>query len=369
VLFLSYVEVLDPLRRFHPDFRPAERLAIERIQVTERGFAAKVRAESPEPVTIAQLQIDGAFWVFSQEPTGPLTRAETAWVRVDFPWVAGETHQLRLITGTGVVVEDTVEVALPSPSPSWRLLVDYTLLGICVGFAPVALGMLFFPIVRTLPGAGLEFLLSLTIGLLVYLWVDMTLEGLTFADRSSAIFRSGTLVWIPMALTFAALAAMSGSSSKEATGARVAVLVALGVGLHNLGEGLAIGAALAHNEISLGAFLVAGFALHNLTEGVGVVAPLARERGSWVLLAGLALLAGLPAVPGIWAGAFFLSPHWAAIFFGIGAGAVAQVVVEIDRFMNARVRGKSGTRFSSASVAGYGAGAAIMYATALLVAA
>lgn len=367
--FPVLVGLLDPLRHGDPNFPPAERIAIEQIQVTERGFAARVRAEGPEPATIAQLQIDGAFWMFSQEPPGALAHAETAWVQVDFPWVAGETHRLRLLTGTGVVVEGSVEVALQSPVPSWRLFADYTLLGVCVGLLPVALGMLFFPAVRSLEGARLEFLLSVTVGLLGYLWVDMTLEGLKFADRASEIFRRGALIWVPMALTFAGLAAVGGGPGRKNTAIRVAVLVASGIGLHNLGEGLAIGTALAHNEVRLGTFLVTGFALHNVTEGLAVVSPLGRERATWTLLAGLALLAGLPAAPGIWVGAFLLAPQWAAIFFGVGAGAVAHVVVEIDRFLNARVRSEGGSRFSLISVAGYGTGALVMYATALFVAA
>ncbi len=363
------MSLLEPLPRLDPDLSPLERIAIERIRVTERGFAVRVRAEGPRPVTIAQVQIDGAFWVFSQEPPGALARAETAWVRVDFPWVAGETHRLRLITGTGVTVEGKVEVTGRSPTPSWPLLARYTLLGIGVGLFPVALGMVFFPVVRLLNRRGLEFVLALTIGLLGYLWVDMTLTGLGYAARASAIFRGGALIWIPMALTIAALAAVSGSSRKEVAATRIAVLIALGIGLHNFGEGLVIGASLANNEIALGTFLILGFALHNVSEGIGVVSPLARERDPWALLGGLALLAGLPAAPGIWMGAFFLAPHWAAIFFGVGGGAVVQVVFEIDRFLNSRVREEGGSRFSPASVAGYAAGAAIMYATALLVAA
>ena len=133
-------------------------------------------------------------------------------------------------------------------------------------------------------------------------------------------------------------------------------------------KGWAIGASFAANEIAMGAYLVVGFTLHNTTEGVGVVSPLVKERVAFPLFAGLVLLAGLPTVPGIWIGAFAFSPHWAAVFFGVGAGAVLQVMVEIDRFLNSHVRvGDARPRFSRTSVAGYFTGVAIMYGTSLLV--
>ena len=150
-------------------------------------------------------------------------------------------------------------------------------------------------------------------------------------------------------LTFGALAAVGSRSRQDASGLRVATLVALGIGLHNFGEGVAIGASLAVNELALGTFLVVGFTLHNVTEGVGVVSPLAQETVAAPTFAGLAALAGLPVVPGVWLGAFAFAPHWAAILFGIGAGAVLQVVVEIDRFLHSRVRDQGAGRFSSTS--------------------
>lgn len=368
-LFVALIQVVGPFLRSDPSVPPAESLSIERIDVEERGFAVKIRADSPEPVVIAQIQVDGAFWTFSQAPPGPVRRMQTAWLQVPFPWGIGETHHLRLITSTGITFDDSVEIAITSPTPTWELLADYTLLGICVGLAPVALGMLFFPLLRSLRRTGLEFVLAFTIGLLAYLLVDLTTKGLALAQEASQLFQGSMLIWIPMALTFGALAALANRSKGNASGVRVAMLVALGFGLHNFGEGLAIGASLAVNQIALGAFLIIGFTLHNVTEGVGVVSPLTREHVPGLTLVALAALAGLPAVPGIWLGAFSFAPHWAAILFGIGAGAIVQVVIEIDRFLSSRVRSQGTGRFSPASAAGYTTGAAVMYATALLVAA
>ena len=110
--------------------------------------------------------------------------------------------------------------------------------------------------------------------------------------------------------------------------------MALGIGLHNLGEGLAIGSAYAVGSLALGAALVVGFALHNTTEGLAIVAPVARSgtaRPRTLVLLGL--LAGAPAILGAWIGASAFNPSLAALMFGIGAGAIAQVIVQIARQM------------------------------------
>ena len=116
---------------------------------------------------------------------------------------------------------------------------------------------------------------------------------------------------------------------RTAAGARLALLVAVGIGLHNLGEGLLIGTAYATGALTLGAFLVVGFALHNATEGLAIVAPIAREAPSLRRLAALGLLAGGPAVLGAWLGAAAPTPAVSAVLFGAGAGAIAQVIVQL----------------------------------------
>lgn len=367
-LFAGAFLLLDPLQWMDINPPPAEALSIERVDIRTPGFAVLVRNSSAQPVQLAQVMVDGAYWVFSQDPGGLLDRLETAWVRIDYPWVAGETHHLRFITKLGATFDHTVDVALETPQPSFSLLLNYALLGIVVGLIPVAFGMLFYPAMKSLGLAGLEFILAVSLGLLGYLFVDMTLEGLELAGTASALFGGPTLVVIPLVLTLSALLAFGNRTQTEPDGLRVALLIAFGIGLHNFGEGLAIGASFAANKLAVGALLVVGFTLHNTTEGIAVVSPLARERVALPVLGGLALLAGLPTVPGIWIGAFSLSAHWAAVFFGVGAGAVLQVMIEIDRFVGSSVRtGANRSRFSATSVAGYCAGIALMYGTALLV--
>ena len=114
-----------------------------------------------------------------------------------------------------------------------------------------------------------------------------------------------------------------------ASGAHLALLVAVGIGLHNLGEGVAIGSAYSLGSLALGAFLVVGFAIHNTTEGLAIVAPIANTRPSWQRLALLGLIAGAPAVLGAWIGAAAFNSSLAAFLFGFGAGAIVQVIVQL----------------------------------------
>lgn len=369
VLFVAVVVQFDSLRTRKDSPPPIEDLTIERVQITDHGFIVKIRADSPQPMVIAQVMVDGAYWVFSQEPIGPLRRIETALIKIDFPWVADEVHHLRFLTESGATFDHTIDIAQRSPDLSWSLIGDYALVGVLVGLVPVAFGMLFFPAIKTVGSEGLEFVLALTIGLLGYLFIDLVLEGLELSKSSSSIFGGAVLVLIPMVLTFVALEALSQEPKKQKDGVQIAILIAFGIGLHNFGEGLAIGASLSANKIAMGATLVVGFALHNITEGIGIISPLVRERVNLKLFLMLVILAGLPTVPGIWIGAFSFAQHWAAVFFGVGAGAVLHVMIAIDRFLNSLAGARfKGSRFNRTSVAGYCVGVTIMYGTASLIA-
>jgi zinc transporter ZupT len=146
---------------------------------------------------------------------------------------------------------------------------------------------------------------------------------------------------------------------------KLSFFIALGIGLHNLGEGLAVGAAISAGEAALATFLVVGFTIHNVSEGFGIAAPLVDRRPPFVAFVALAALAGLPAVIGVWLGAQAVSPLWTALCFGIGAGAIFQVIVEIAALI-ARRDGQAALA-TPASLGGVIAGLAVMYLTALLV--
>ena len=147
----------------------------------------------------------------------------------------------------------------------------------------------------------------------------------------------------------------------------LATYIALGIGLHNLGEGLAIGAAFAAGAAGLGTFLVIGFTLHNITEGIGIAAPILKVRPPLWTFAALALLAGGPAVMGIWIGSLAYAPQWSALALAIGAGAILQVIFEVGALLVRNRGGASAALGSMPVLAGLAVGVGFMYLTAMLV--
>jgi zinc transporter ZupT len=358
---------LKPLDRLTSGAPPIETLTIERTALGPAGIQVWVRAGGSAPVTIAQIQVDGAYWSFQQAPPGPLSRLETARVDIPYPWVAGETHHLVFVTSTGLTFDHTIDVALATPAISLGDLLAYGAVGLLVGLVPVALGMMFYPLLRGASRRGLEFVLALTVGLLVFLLLDTLEEGLEVAAGAASTFQATALVWLAALLTFLGLLVAGRRSGRAPEGVALATFIALGIGLHNLGEGLAIGASFATGEAALASFLVVGFTLHNVTEGIGIAAPLTERPPGLAVFAALAALAGLPAVIGTWGGVFAFSPHWAALCFGVGAGAILQVVVEVSAYLHRMASRDGRSWLSGASLLGFALGLAIMYATAMLV--
>lgn len=363
VAFLSS----DPLAPFRGSAPPVEQLTVERTILDEHGIKLHVRAGGSEPMRIVQVQVDGAYWMFEQSPAGPIPRLDTVTLRIPYPWVSGEAHRVALVTNTGALFEHPIEVAVATPGLTAERVNFYFLIGLFVGVIPIALGMLFTPALRAAGPAAFEFAMALTIGLLVFLLVDTIAEALEFADEAAAEFHGPVLVWVPAALTFGLLMALGRRTGKPLGGLALATSIAFGIGVHNLGEGLAIGAAFATGAAALGSFLVIGFTLHNITEGIGIAAPLLEQRPRLRVFVGLAALAGLPAVFGIWIGSFAFSAHWAALALGIGAGAIAQVILEVGLYLARRSKGAGRSWANATVLAGVMAGVLLMYATAFLV--
>jgi zinc transporter ZupT len=362
-IFLS-TNPLSPLGISAP---PLENLTVERTVLGERGISLLVRAEGSEPMQIAQVQVDGSYWTFTQQPPGALPRLATAWIDLPYPWVENETHHLNLITNTGLSFEHTIDVAVATPQFSLSRLWGFTLLGLYVGVVPVGLGMLFYPSLKTLGGEGMKFILALTLGMLAFLLVDTIEEGLELASGAANAFSGSILVWEIAAISFLTILTIGRSRGQAPEGQSLSTYLSFSIGIHNLGEGLAIGTAFAVGEAALGSLLVVGFTLHNLTEGIGIAAPLVKTKPSFLTFLGLTALAGLPAVLGTWLGVFAFSPHWAAIFMGIGAGAILQVIVEVGSYLARTASKIGGTWLSKISLAGFSAGLIVMYGTALLV--
>jgi zinc transporter, ZIP family len=354
---------------------PVERLIVERAVLTPDGIRLSVLNDGPDPVTIAQVTVDDAYWAFTAEGNrtelGHLGRTR---LDIPYPWVQGEAHFVRVITSTGTVFEHEIAVAVETPKVEMRQILAFALIGLYVGVIPVALGLMWFPLVKRLGSTGLDVLLALTIGLLLFLLIDTAHEGVSSASmlpesyQGLAVFAAAALGAYLTLEAFGSWlkARRSAGVRRGSNGAVLALLVATGIGLHNFGEGLAIGAAFALGEAALGTLLVVGFMLHNTTEGLAIVAPLAKERPSLRQLAWLGFLGGAPTIVGAWVGGLVYSPVLAVLFLGLGAGAIAQVILQIGRQM-ADTESIS-RRFSSPPVlSGLAAGFFIMLVTGMLV--
>jgi zinc transporter ZupT len=358
----------DPLSGVLNVAPPVENIELRRLVLDDGGFRLDVINSGPDPVTIAQAQVDGAYWQFRFE-TGDnmLSRLETASIRVPYPWVEGEAHQIALITSTGAVFPFDVEVAVATPQPGARQFRTYGLLGAYVGIVPVALGLLWYPFLRRADRRWMNFALALTVGLLVFLAVDTLLEALEGAAGVPAPFQGELVVFLLTGVSLLMILMVGRLLNAGASRLFLAYSIALGIGLHNLGEGLAVGAAFAVGQASLGTFLVVGFTLHNITEGIGIAAPLARHRPPLHHFLWLALLGGGPAILGTWIGGFTSNPLLAVIFLSVGVGAILQVVYEVSRLIASDARRRGESPLLPLNVAGFLAGIAIMYFTAFLV--
>jgi zinc transporter ZupT len=372
-LLLAVFAFTDPLSIFKSDLPAVENLSVQRVVVTSDGFRLSVLNSGPEPVTIAQVLVDDAYWQFTAEPSATIPRLGEATVTLNYLWVEGEPNAIDLVTSTGTIFGAEVPVATETPEPGLNELLAYGLLGVYVGVIPVALGLLWFPALKRLGRRGLNVILALTIGLLVFLLVDMLGEIFEVSAVIPEVYQGVPLALFAALLTWLAISAVSaiGAKRQEGDPAKkrmfVSTLIAGSIGLHNLGEGLAIGAAFALGEAALGSFLVIGFTLHNITEGVGIAAPITRDKPALWQFIGLTLLAGAPAIIGTWIGGFAYSPLLAVVFLGVGVGAIAQVIVEVGRLLFRDSEREGVPAINWANVGGLAAGIALMYFTAYFV--
>jgi zinc transporter, ZIP family len=347
---------------------PRDELDVRRVEF--RPGQIKVRVTNPqrESITIASVTVDDAIVPFSVDGDRTLGRLRSATIVVPYDWVDGAPLSVGVTSSTGVQTTEDVAAAVETPQASARGFLGYAVIGLLVGVLPVALGLAWLPSLRRASPNWLAAFMALTAGLLTFL----ALEALAEAFELQAGLPSGLggvgvvllgVVSTYLLLTFLSRRLSGGKGS--ASGLALATLVAVGIGLHNLGEGLAIGTSFAIGELALGTFFVVGFMVHNVTEGLGIAAPIA-ERGTVSLrrLAALALIAGAPAIPGAWLGGFVTSDVLGVLFFAGAAGAALEVVVEVGRYV---ARKAPGGLSSSYVLGGYLAGIAVMYVTGLLV--
>jgi zinc transporter, ZIP family len=353
------------------DAPPVEDLSVQRVALpTENEFVLTVRNGGPQPVKLSQVVVNDAIWDFEAEPDRTIPRLGSATVTIPYSWVEGEAYEIVLITSTGTTFDAEVPVAVLTPQFSGETFWSYALIGTYVGVIPVALGLLWYPFLRRLGSAGMNFVLAMTVGLLAFLVIDTLEEALEVAAELPGVFSGVPLVVLLTLLTLLGLVGMERllrRGREEASRLGTSYRIALGIGLHNLGEGLAIGAAFALGEAALGAFLVVGFTLHNITEGIGIAAPILKERPRLAHFLWLALLGGGPAIVGTWIGGFAFSNLLAAIFLAVGAGAILQVIYEVTRLLLKDTGRSKGPALSAPNLGGLLTGVAVMYATALLV--
>jgi zinc transporter ZupT len=347
---------------------PVEELAVERTTLEPNRIELTLRNPGPDPVAVEQAFVNDAYVDFDGAEH-EIGRLGSDTITLHYPWQEGQPYVVSLVTATGLVIEHEIPAAVETPSADGDLFGLMALLGTYVGVIPVVLGMLLLPAMRRFPPGWIRVLMAITVGLLAFLAVDATLEGLDLGERSGGAFGGTELLFLGAGLAFLVLTGVDrrlrAATDDDAgtAGPRMALMIALGIGLHNLGEGLAIGSAYAVGELALGAFLVVGFAIHNTTEGFAIVAPLTRARPSIRRLFALGVLAGAPAILGAVIGASINNAELSAFLLGVGVGAIVQVIVQIAPAM----RDRAGRLLDSATSAGVAVGVVAFYLTSLLV--
>jgi len=355
---------------------PLPEITIEKVDFVDSEIQVTVRNTGPIPVEVVMADINDRIQSAAVEPDRFLERFETALVRIPFEWNHAEPYIIGITIEDGTRFEKEIEAAAPALEPSFDLVIFFAVIGTYVGIIPVMIGLLWLPFIKRISKQKYHFFLALTAGLLFFLAIDSIEEAIDVSDESLAGSFNGTLlVTTVIVLSFLGLYYTGNKLVKKADSLKIskpvaiALMISIGIGLHNFGEGLAIGAAVGLGSIAFSTFLIVGFALHNTTEGIAIVSPMSRGKGlvgkaMIGKLAALGLIAGSPAIFGAWVGGFVYTPFTSVIFLAIGAGAIFQVIVVIMKW----IRDEGDKNFSSAAVvAGFAAGMLVMYLTSILV--
>ena len=350
---------------------PLPEITIEKVDFVDSEIQATVRNTGPIPVEVVMADVNDRIQPAAVEPDGFLERYETTLVRIPFEWNTAEPYIVGITIDDGTRFEKEIEAAAPSLELTLDLAIFFAIIGTYVGIIPVMIGLLWLPFIKKISKQKYHFFLALTAGLLLFLALDSIEEAVEVSDENLAgSFNGVLLVSTVVVISFLGLyysgnkLVQKAEASKFAKPVAIALMISIGIGLHNFGEGLAIGAAVGLGSVAFSTFLIVGFALHNTTEGIAIAAPMSRGKLMIGKLAALGMIAGAPAIFGAWIGGFVYSPFTSVIFLSIGAGAIFQVILVLMQW----IRDEGERNLSSASVvSGFAVGMAIMYLTSILV--
>lgn len=314
-------------------------ISIYRLEFKEGEIIARVMNTGPVDVDIGAVQVGGphpAGLVSYIIGDSRIPRLGQAAIKIPYGWIEGIPYTVIVIISDGSAFESDAITASFTPSFSLSTIWTSVLLGMYIGVIPVLLGMAPFSAFRKTKKDWITFFSAFSAGVLAFLLIDTVHEGSEFAARLP-VHLGPTIFVGSIAAGVAALVYIS--KTKDGRGDKspvtISYLIALGIGVHNLGEGLAVGASFAQGMASLGTLLVVGFALHNLSEGIAIMSPLLSEQGDLRRkLVEMGLIAGLPTILGVMLGFSFYSDSLATLFFGLAASAILYVVVEILRHIS-----------------------------------
>jgi zinc transporter, ZIP family len=349
----------------------ADQFDVRRVQFKPGEIRVRVTNPQQDDLTIASVTVDDAIVPFSLDGPQTLGRLRSSTIVIPYDWTPEDPISVGVTSSSGIETVEAIAAAVETPGVSGGGFLGYGIIGFLVGVLPVALGLLWLPSLRRVQQRWLTAFMALTAGLLSFLGVEALFEAFELQGALPGAFGGPGLVLLGVATSFLTMTFISGRFSANANGVlggvALATLVAIGIGLHNFGEGLAIGTSFAFGQLTLGSFLIVGFMIHNVTEGLGIAAPAADERAGVPLarLATLAVVAGAPTIVGAWLGGFAANDVLAALFFGAAAGAAFEVVAEVVRYVGKR--DPAGLR-SGYAIGGFLAGIAVMYVTGLLAA-
>ena len=370
-LFAASGSSLTGLIRDNPP--PLDEFDVRRVTFEPGTIRIHVTNPQPDDLTIATVTVDDAIVPYSLDGPQTLGRLRSSTIVVPYDWVDGEPISVGVTSSTGIQTTEESPAAVATPTASGRSILGYGLIGFLVGVVPIAFGLLWLPSLRRSSPQWLAAFMALTGGLLTFLAVEALSEALDRQATLPSAMGGAGLVLLGVAVSYLTLTLLShrlgggeGGGGAPLGGLALATLVAIGIGLHNFGEGLAIGSSFALGELTLGTFFIVGFMIHNVTEGLGIAAPAAEGRAHVSLgrLAVLTLVAGAPAILGAWVGGFVTSDLLGVLFFAAAAGAALEVVTEVGRYVARRAPGGLSSPYV---LGGFLAGLAIMYVTGLLV--